>query len=590
MPVINDGAGGPDAYGYRYIDSDTTAPGAPVYNWRSIRDVGTPILGFGDDNVVGPFPIGFEFPYYWYTVNSIYAGSNGYITFGDPVLEAAPFVRLPNSARPNNVVAPFMNDLDFSPTPISKAYYWTSPGLDTFIVEYDSVQFWGQSGSWNSFQVILSRPDSAITCQYQTYTLPSGITDLSVGMENIIGSVGLSYLFGTTPSRNLIHSSLAVRYYPPETCTLSVHDVATWRVMNEGNGAEFIIKNNRVDLMAKIKNTGNQPKVNVPAYCFIRNAANSVVFGDTITIPTLAPGEIHTIDYFDAWTPTDTGLYRLLVYTVNTPDIFRRNDSMSIQLRSIDNLGSGAVLKYGIDTAQALMSWNGNSGGFGNYFVPPTYPCVVTQAQLYMANASAVGCTLWLFDDDGVGGTPGTVLARATVDVSTAQWYNLDVNPPARITDGGFFVGGTSGGTQAPGYGQDMVKPRCRRSWEYTGGWATSRDNDSMNVMARAKIDSFPLSCVYEDLPRPKMVPATLSAHPNPFQGNTEIRFARPLTAPVELRVYNLNGEVVRTLPASGTSVTWDGKDSKGVRLARGIYVAMLGNDRTSLLKVVRAD
>ncbi|MEO0102427.1 MAG: hypothetical protein ABIK81_01850, partial [candidate division WOR-3 bacterium] len=67
QPIL--GVGGPDAYGYRWIDSDTTAPGAPVYNWIDITGIGDTIRGLADDNVLGPFPIGFDFPYYWYTVN-----------------------------------------------------------------------------------------------------------------------------------------------------------------------------------------------------------------------------------------------------------------------------------------------------------------------------------------------------------------------------------------------------------------------------------------------------------------------------------------------------------------------------------------
>jgi hypothetical protein len=31
------GGGGPDAFGYKYLDSDTTGSGAPTYNWVSIK-------------------------------------------------------------------------------------------------------------------------------------------------------------------------------------------------------------------------------------------------------------------------------------------------------------------------------------------------------------------------------------------------------------------------------------------------------------------------------------------------------------------------------------------------------------------------
>ena len=34
------GGGGPDSYGYQWLDSDTTAPGAPTYTWIDIKGVG----------------------------------------------------------------------------------------------------------------------------------------------------------------------------------------------------------------------------------------------------------------------------------------------------------------------------------------------------------------------------------------------------------------------------------------------------------------------------------------------------------------------------------------------------------------------
>ncbi|GAB1404310.1 hypothetical protein MASR1M74_14890 [Lentimicrobium sp.] len=49
------GAGGPDQFGYFWMDSDET--GGPAYVWNDISATGTLVTGLTDDNVVGPFPL-----------------------------------------------------------------------------------------------------------------------------------------------------------------------------------------------------------------------------------------------------------------------------------------------------------------------------------------------------------------------------------------------------------------------------------------------------------------------------------------------------------------------------------------------------
>ncbi|RMH69835.1 MAG: hypothetical protein D6675_11350, partial [Gemmatimonadetes bacterium] len=72
------GSGGPDWYGYSWIDSDEG--GGPSYEWNDISESGTLITGLGDDTNVGPFDLGFDFDYYGQTFNSIRFCTNGFAT------------------------------------------------------------------------------------------------------------------------------------------------------------------------------------------------------------------------------------------------------------------------------------------------------------------------------------------------------------------------------------------------------------------------------------------------------------------------------------------------------------------------------
>ncbi len=85
--------------------------------------------------------------------------------------------------------------------------------------------------------------------------------------------------------------------------------------------------------------------------------------------------------------------------------------------------------------------------------------------------------------------------------------------------------------------------------------------------------------------------PATLSLdqnYPNPFNPNTHISFTLPTAQHARLSVYNMKGQLVRTLinaevPAGQTTITWDGTDNRGNTVATGIYSYRLQSKGSSL-------
>jgi hypothetical protein len=95
-----------------------------------------------------------------------------------------------------------------------------------------------------------------------------------------------------------------------------------------------------------------------------------------------------------------------------------------------------------------------------------------------------------VLDDDGPGGTPGTVLFTQTVNTPTVnQWYAA--SPNLSITSGGFYVGWQMQDSLTPPLGVDntIAQPKSRQGWEFTGAnWMNSPAAEYQDLMIRARI------------------------------------------------------------------------------------------------------
>lgn len=89
---------------------------------------------------------------------------------------------------------------------------------------------------------------------------------------------------------------------------------------------------------------------------------------------------------------------------------------------------------------------------------------------------------------------------------------------------------------------------------------------------------------VFEEMapfvPKPSVIPKAqvlMNNYPNPFNPSTEIRYTLPTDGPVELTVYNMVGQVVRTLvkeqmTAGEHIFAWNATGDNGQPVAGGVY------------------
>ena len=192
------GSGGPDGYGYRWVDSDE--PDGPSFYWEDISSYGT-MVTLGDDEatlVVLPF----TFPFYDTNWFEFALSSNGYLTFGSDWIASANGP-IPDPAQPNDFVAPFWEDLD--PSAGGTIHYYADPTAGKLTVQFTEIPNASSTvAGLYTFQVILSENG---TIRFQYLDMQGYQEGATIGIESPDGSIGLQIAY----NEPYVHNDLAVQ-------------------------------------------------------------------------------------------------------------------------------------------------------------------------------------------------------------------------------------------------------------------------------------------------------------------------------------------------------------------------------------------
>ena len=486
--------GGPDAYGYIWKDSNE--PDGPVFSWIDITTTGQMIMGLGDDNVVGPFVMSTDMPFYWYARKNIWIGSNGYIAFNGGNL-ASPFPMIPTNGGVNDYVAGMASDLNFLGTGNPGRCYVLDTG-DTTIISWIDVPFWSPTaptytGS-NTFQIILNKLDSSITVQYLTQTGLTQNNDLKLGIESVAGSIGLQHSSNVYPA-----TGIAIRYYMPPMSTLQILDATVgWNGQPGSNGIFRSRNGSSYSMVANALNVGNTDTGPFNFSGTLLNAGGASVITAAQAIGNIVPGLDTTVNFAPAWTPNPAGTYRFNT-TVSglTGELVTLNNAQTQEIVVVDTTTATHDLRYhGITDNGVGLSWNGGNGGVGMYIKPPYYPAYATHTTVrIVSNIGLSGYTMKVYDDDGAGGLPGTLLDSVNIPAAQAVAGDqvIPLSAPITITSGGVYVQWYMLGADI-NIAVDITPPFSLNSYEVIDGvWAEYRDRTIQDFFIGLRLAQVPV-------------------------------------------------------------------------------------------------
>jgi len=203
-------------------------------------------------------------------------------------------------------------------------------------------------------------------------------------------------------------------------------------------------------------------------------------------------------------------------------------------------------------------------------------PIAVKYVKVFVHTPGTAGIIVRVFDNDGTNGMPGTQMAQFQYPAASvvAGWNYITLPQEVQVADGSFYVAILET-TNAALIGLDTSSngfsyKKVATDWEpVTTG----------EIMLRAIVYT---GSATDDQ---NVAPLVLDAanYPNPFNPETTISFSLPESGFTSVKIYNLKGQVVRTLvngdtPAGIHKVVWNGTDQNSKSVSSGMYFYSVTN------------
>jgi hypothetical protein len=525
------GAGGPDAFGYMWIDSDEA--GGPAYVWNDISATGTLVTGLTDDNVVGPFPIGFSFPFYENTYTDLNISSNGYLIFGS-TSSSLSNQNIPSSTTPNNLIAWCWDDMHGQGA--NSAVHYQNMG-NHWVIQFTNYNVYPSSSTGKITAQVHLYNNGHIRIYYNNITGGFTATSATVGIENNTGTVATNIAYNTT----YIHNGLAVMIeFPIPSFITAVNppqgQVAPGEFVDvsatfTSNDLDFPVGTHTAELELTTNDLANST-VMIPATMVVyepgmlTGTVTSAVDGLPIFGAMVVAGDFSAMTneegnysmVLDAGTYdvtfsktgfTSESVTGVIITETETTVVDAELEELfyppTLVHAEVNEADTQAEVTWGPPhpdyeilfddgTAENYTAWALPGNMNGVKFTPAGYPATVYGGKIYIGdgsfpnnNTGLIGTTFGaaVFDDDGANGLPGTMLDSVEVVVNNYGWVEFS-GLNATVEDGNFYLVMIQGGISpnVAGVGVDQQNPIVYRSYSRNvvagQNWALSPYQDMM--------------------------------------------------------------------------------------------------------------
>ncbi len=617
---------GPDEYGYICIESSDSHPQAPTYNWIEINpsaagglpgtsagliDTGNHDENNGVNNYIHSFQLPFPVKFYGVDYDSISISSKGFVTFGGQDSDS-PFFRnynIPDAGGPSPMIAAMWDDIYVGSGGV---YYYYDNTENIYIVEWYNCP--NNNGGNETMQIIIYDPmyyptytgDAMIKIQYSSFQNTDSSFSLSgdqgnyctIGLQNHVGNVGLEITYGNTWAANCgtvsANTALLFTVSPQALENQKLLLTDTFISDHMGNLNAILDSDEQVSMVFNIQNISEvaADSANITLTCDNADVAISSVQSG------IMPLESHMAQQaeFSVTTNANVAANTVIEFTLEiayngTTESYKIPVEVGVDAMPsgaiVGTVTEGAVREYdGIYVkAGSYMGYPGAMGSYMFYVTPGDYlvKCNLNGAFADQEYNLTINTNDIMYNTDFVlneypAPSGLTTMGVADESVSTGGYVQLDwsfnevtaamfqhFNIYREVESNYVLVGTTTDTTY-----NDVVEANVNYNYHVTAQHLFMESAPTQDVEGHWELHGIGDGVN-------KYTTFMSKNYPNPFNPSTNVQFGLKETGKVQIKIYNIKGELVKTvvdevIQAGNHQFTWHGVDNKGKAVGSGVY------------------